>query len=142
MTSETAEGGCHCGNIRYSLKSEVPLSSWTARYCGCGLCTRHGGLYASHPSASLAVVVKMSEQLGCYRFATATADFCFCKNCGVLVFLTSKIDGQLFGLVNMNSLDERPQQFEQAPVMSYEGEKTEARLERRKQNWISRVEIQ
>ncbi len=141
QTSKAAAGGCHCGNIRYELGSEVPLSSWAARYCGCGYCTRHGALYASHPSAVMSVAVKRSELLGSYSFATASADFCFCKQCGVLTYLTSDIDGHLFGLVNVNTLADRPAEFARSPVMSYAGEAPNARLQRRKQNWIARVQI-
>jgi len=141
MTKVTAAGGCHCGNVRYVLGSDVPLAAWAARFCGCNFCVRHGGLYASHPSASLTVSVKNNDNLGRYRFATASADFCFCRNCGVLVFLTSDIDGEVYGLVNMNTLDERPSALAEAPVMSYDGEAPEARLRRRKENWIARVQL-
>lgn len=135
------EGGCHCGNIRYELSGDVPVAEWAARFCGCGFCTRHRGLYASHPGASMVVTLIEPAEVGRYRFATASADFCFCRHCGVLVYLTSEIDGKLYGLVNMNTLDRRPREFSQAPVMSYEGEDQDARLERRRQNWIARVEI-
>lgn len=137
----SSPGGCHCGNIRYELGGEVPVAEWAARFCGCGFCTRHGGLYASHPGASMTVDLKQPDQVGRYRFATASADFCFCRVCGVLVFLTSEIDGNLYGLVNMNTLDQRPQAFQEAPVMSYEGEDADARLERRRKNWIAKVVI-
>lgn len=139
--SYPAAGGCHCGNVRYTLNSDVPVSSWTARFCDCSFCIRQGGLYASHPTASLTVGVEKPERLGRYRFATASADFCFCLTCGVFVYITSEIDGQLFGLVNMNSLDERPQEFAQAPVMSFEEEQPEERLQRRRKNWIAKVQI-
>lgn len=141
MKSDTGRGGCHCGNLRYVLGSDVPFSNWAARFCSCNFCVRHGGLYASHASASLSVTVKSARQLGRYRFATESADFCFCKNCGVLVFLTCDIDGIMFGLVNMNTLDERPAAMVDAPVMSYEGEAKGDRLARRRENWIANVQI-
>ncbi len=134
-------GGCHCGNIRFTLRGDVPVTDWAARFCGCGFCTRHGGLYASHPSAELEVSIYDSDELGIYRFATASADFCFCRKCGVLTYLTCEIDGALLGLVNMNTLDERPAAFTRAPVMSYEGEDEDARIARRKKNWIPKVTI-
>lgn len=139
--SQSNTGGCHCGNIRYELGGEVPVAEWAARFCGCGFCTRHGGLYASHPGASMKVSLEDQAEVGRYRFATASADFCFCRRCGVLVYLTSEIDGQLYGLVNMNTLDARPEAFAAAPVMSYEGEDADERLKRRRKNWISQVEI-
>lgn len=136
------DGGCHCGNLRYQLSGPVPVSDWSARSCGCDFCTRHGGLYAAHPGAAMTVTQRSANDVGRYRFATASADFCFCKVCGVLVYLTSEIDGQLYGLVNMNTLDERPAAFADAPVMSYEGENRDARLLRRRANWIARVRVE
>ena len=136
-----SEGGCHCGNIRYQLSGDVPVAEWAVRFCGCGFCTRQGGLYASHPGAAMKIRLQDPAEVGRYRFATASADFCFCRRCGVLVYLTSEIDGDLYGLVNMNTLDQRPAEFSEAPVMSYEGEDEDARLARRRKNWIARVEI-
>ncbi|NNF52103.1 MAG: hypothetical protein HKN59_06665, partial [Gammaproteobacteria bacterium] len=129
-------------NIRYELASDVPVAQWAARFCGCEFCVRHGGVYASHPSAALSVAVGDPEHLGRYRFATASANFCFCGTCGVLVFLTCDMGGGVYGLVNMNTLDERPAELAAAPVMSYEGESPEARLLRRKENWIAKVKVQ
>jgi hypothetical protein len=79
--------------------------------------------------------------LAAYRFATASADFCFCRRCGVLTYLTCEIDGLLYGLVNMNTLDQPVPGFASAPVMSYEGEDAAARLARRKENWIPGVRV-
>ncbi len=135
-----ASGGCHCGNIRYRLMSEVPIGDWAARYCSCGFCTRHGAQYASHPSATLVVSTKAGSKLGTYRFATASADFCFCSLCGVLTYLSSEIDGRTYGLVNVNTLDIKPESFKNAPSMSYAGEGIEERKARRRRNWIPRVE--
>lgn len=141
MSSNKAVGGCHCGNVRYTLDAEVPVEGWALRSCSCGFCVRHGGVYASHPSASLSICVGQSDRLGRYRFATASADFCFCKICGVLVFLTCEVAGQLYALVNMNTLDVRPLQLAEAPVVSFEGESPAARMERRQRNWIARVKL-
>ncbi len=132
-------GGCHCGFFRYRLSGTVPIHEWTARYCGCGFCTKHGALYASHPGAVLELMPRDRGLAGKYRFATASADFCFCRNCGVLTHLVCEIDGNTYGLVNVNTLDERIAGFASAPVMSYEGEDRSARMGRRKENWIPEV---
>lgn len=89
----------------------------------------------------MAVSIKNNGQVSRYRFATATADFCFCTVCGVLTHLTCEIDDVLQGLVNLNTLDNRPAEFAGAPVMSYEGEDYQARMQRRKDNWIARVTV-
>lgn len=140
MSYEVA-GGCHCGNTRYRLLSEVPIREWAARSCSCEFCTRHGAKYASHPSATLIVSTKIRSRLSRYRFATASADFCFCSICGVLTHLSCEIDGHTYGLVNVNTLDDKPAAFENAPSLSYAGEDLVERQARRTKNWIPRVEI-
>ena len=45
-------GGCHCGNIRFSLSWEPDPAEIPARACICSFCTKHGGVWTSNPRAS------------------------------------------------------------------------------------------
>lgn len=76
-----------------------------------------------------------------YRFGTGTGDFHVCTRCGVVPFVTSEVDGRIYAVVNVNAFEGLdPKTLPRAPV-SFGGESTQNRLERRKQRWIPTVRI-
>lgn len=135
------EGKCHCGNITYRLRwpgegTEIPV-----RACSCTFCTKHGGVYTSHPDAALAAAVHDRDLVSHYRFGTGTAEFYLCSRCGVVPFVTSMIEDNLYAVVNVNSFEGiDPSRFSRA-VADFDGETTESRLDRRKRNWIPSVTV-
>jgi hypothetical protein len=136
----TLQGRSHCGNISYVLQwpAAAPI---TARACGCTFCRKHGGCWTSHPDAQLAAEVADGTLLSKYRFGTGTAEFFVCARCGVAPFVASTIDGRTYAVVNVNAFDNvDPASLERTPA-HFEGEATDARLERRTRHWISDVSI-
>jgi hypothetical protein len=133
-------GSCHCGNISFSLDWDPDPAEIPARACDCSFCTKHGGVWTSNPHGSLKVAVKNPSLVSKYTHGTETADFHVCSKCGVVPFVTSRIDGQLYAVVSVNAFEGvEPSLLRRAPASF--GEETEAsRLARRKRNWISRVE--
>jgi hypothetical protein len=132
-------GRCHCGNIAFDLEWGGDAARIPALACGCGFCTRHGGVWTSHPASRLSVKVADSARVSRYEFGTRTATFHVCARCGVPPLVTSTIDGRVYAVVNVNCLEEvDPARLERAPA-SFEGETVEARLARRKRNWIGEV---
>ena len=135
------EGKCHCGNITYVLRwpgedAEIPV-----RACGCTFCTKHGGTYTSHPDGELAAVVHDEALVSRYEFGTGTAEFHVCSRCGVVAFVTSLIEGNLYAVVNVNSFEGvDPSRFSRAAT-DFDGETTASRLDRRKRIWIPSVAI-
>lgn len=78
---------------------------------------------------------------GRYRFETGTADFLFCSACGVVLAALDDNGGALRAVVNTLTLSGRDTlEFEHSDC-DFEGEATEARLERRARNWIGRVTV-
>ncbi len=73
-----------------------------------------------------------------YRFGTKTADFVFCRKCGVMPFVLSKIEGKTFAGVNINTSD-KEYNTNHIKRVSFSGESIEERMERRKRSWIGRV---
>ncbi len=135
------EGKCHCGNITYVLHwpgegDEIPV-----RACSCSFCIKHGGTYTSHSDAELAAVVHDEALVSHYRFGTETAEFYLCSRCGVVPFVTSTIEDNLYAVVNVNSFEGiDPACFSRA-VTDFDGETTQSRLDRRMRNWIPSVTI-
>jgi hypothetical protein len=136
------DGKCHCGNIAYVLQWPGEGGTIPVRACGCTFCVKHGGVYTSHREAELAATVHDEALVSRYRFGTETADFYLCSRCGVVPFVTSEIAGNLYAVVNVNSFEGiDPARFSRA-VTDFDGETTQSRLDRRKQNWIPSVTIE
>ncbi len=134
-------GGCHCGKIRYQLKTEFKLSELAVRICSCDFCTKSGNQYISDPKAKLTIFWDAS-QINRYQFGTKTADFVSCKKCGVTPFVLSEIDNEIRAVINTNSIDDQDQlQLKEIPKLDYDGEIVADRLARRKNNWIGTVAI-
>src|SRR5690606_23995261 len=98
-------GQCHCGNIAFTLDWTPDPASIPARACGCSFCVKHGGVWTSNPDGVLKVVVKDAAQVSRYAFATRTAEFHVCARCGVVPVVSSRIDGHLYAVVNVNAFE-------------------------------------
>jgi hypothetical protein len=134
-------GRCHCGNVRLALDWPDAATPIPARACGCSFCVKHGGVWTSHPQASLDVDIAAPSLVSEYAFATGTATFHVCARCGVVPFVTCTLDRRMHAVVNVNALDDvDPAQLQRAPA-SFEGEDLPTRLARRARNWIGTVRM-
>lgn len=132
-------GKCHCGNISFALAWEPDPAEIPARACTCSFCTKHGGVWTSHPDAVLEVTVRQPALVSRYTFGTGTAEFHTCARCGIVPVVTSRIDGHLYAVVSVNALEDvDPALLRRAPA-SFEGEGKDSRLARRERNWIANV---
>ncbi len=109
------------------------------RRCECSFCRRHGAAYTSDPAGAVHFELAAPDAVRTYRFASRTVDFLFCRGCGVMTAALSVIDGITYAVVNANTLD-TPIGMAQEPV-DYGGETPEQGRERRRRNWIGRVEV-
>jgi len=132
-------GNCHCRNISFALDWAPEPSTIPARACTCSFCTKHGGVWTSCPTGSLKVTVTDPSRVSTYNFGTGTADFHVCARCGVAPVVTSRIDGRLYAVVNVNAFEGVPPSMLERVSASFDGEDEGARLARRKKNWIADV---
>lgn len=132
-------GSCHCGNIAFTLDWKPTPSDIPARACTCTFCTKHGGVWTSCPTGSLKLAVKDPQQVSRYAFETETADFQVCTRCGVVPVVTSLIDGRLYAVVNVNTFENVDASLLRRSSATLEDETEDARLARRKRNWIADV---
>lgn len=132
-------GRCHCGNISFRLSWEPEPSEIPARACTCSFCIKHGGVWTSCPTGSLKVAVRDPSRVSNYVFGTGTAEFHICAKCGIVPVVTSRIEGRLYAVVNVNAFENVPPSLLKHASTSFEGENQENRLERRKRNWIGNV---
>jgi hypothetical protein len=134
-------GSCHCGNISYTLEWPDETADIQARSCGCTFCLKHGGVWTSHPRASLRARMTEAGQVARYAFGTETAEFLVCARCGVAPLVISRIEEQTYAVVNVNTFDGVDRARIRAQPASFEGEDLQVRLERRKRHWIADVTL-
>jgi hypothetical protein len=132
-------GKCHCGNISFSLTWEPDPAEIQARACTCSFCTKHGGVWTSNPGGVLEVVIKDPSLVSKYAFGTRTAEFLICTRCGIVPVVTSRIDDRLYAVVSVNAFEGVNQSLLRRAPASFDDEVKDARLARRKRNWIANV---
>ena len=98
-------GRCHCGNIALELEWAGEPPEIPARACGCAFCVKHGGVWTSNPKARLSVAIRDASSVSTYAFATRTATFHVCRQCGVVPIVTCEIANRLYAVVNVNALE-------------------------------------
>jgi hypothetical protein len=134
-------GRCHCGNLSFTLHWTPEPTEIPARACDCTFCTKHGGVWTSCPTGSLKVIVRDAARVSKYSFGTLTAEFHVCIDCGVVPVVTSRIDGRLYAVVNVNSFEGIDRSLLKRASATFDGESEQTRLARRKVNWIGDVEM-
>jgi hypothetical protein len=132
-------GRCHCGNIAFALDWRPEPAEIPARACTCTFCVKHGGVWTSCPQGALTIVVQDPARVSDYAFATRTAQFHVCAVCGAVPVVTSRIEGRLYAVVNVNAFEGVDAALLRR-AESHLGEESEAeRLARRRRNWIGEV---
>jgi len=134
-------GRCHCGNISFSLAWEPDPVEIPARACTCSFCSKHGGVWTSHAAGLLHIAIADATRVSRYAFGTRTAEFHVCARCGVVPVVTSRIDDNLYAVVNVNTFDGVDPALLRRVTANLDGEGTDSRLARRKRGWIARVEV-
>ena len=132
-------GKCHCGNIAFTLTWAPDPTEIPARACSCSFCVKHGGVWTSHPAASLAVQVRDASLVSKYAFGTRTAEFHTCACCGVVPVVTSLIGERVYAVVNVNAFEGVDPALLLRTGTNFDGEGTDSRLDRRQRNWIGSV---
>lgn len=79
--SETFEGGCHCGAVRFRVRAR----ELNALDCNCSICTKKGFLHLIVPKEDFELL-RGEDALADYRFNTGVARHLFCRTCGTHPF--------------------------------------------------------
>ncbi|HWM28263.1 MAG TPA: hypothetical protein VNQ14_07385 [Woeseiaceae bacterium] len=131
------QGSCHCGAIGFELRSGVPPINWSIRACQCSFCRAHGALSMSEPNGEIRFEIRDSTHVRRYRFGLRTADFLLCGHCGVYVGAVIATERGSFGIINLRTLSDPPDDFADPAAVDYDGEDTGARIARREEKWMA-----
>lgn len=129
------EGGCHCGNLRVSLRLTLPPDEVRVRACGCSFCRRHNTRTASDPEGAVDIRADDWSLVQLYRFGTGTAEFVICSRCGVYIGAMGDTSSGKRAVINTTCLDDRALFTRDPAPTDHDGETTESRLARRAANW-------
>jgi hypothetical protein len=102
MTSNSiqAEGGCHCGTVRFRVRFAAPP---TLLDCNCSICAKTGFLHLI-VAADAFELLSGTDSLTDYRFGTGTARHLFCRHCGITSFYVPRSHPDGFS-INWRALD-------------------------------------
>lgn len=132
-------GGCHCGNIKVKLQLSKFAVEMPLRSCSCSFCRSHGTRTVSDRHGLAEIGASDWSLVERYRFGSRTADYLLCRRCGVYVGAVCETGSGLRSVVNVNCLDDRDAFTQQPAAPDYDGEATDARLDRRSANWMPAV---
>lgn len=140
-TIETIEGGCHCGAIRYEFALTRPSEPILVRACGCNLCQKHRAVWTSDPDGAFRLILRDPLAANPYRFGTRTAEFHICRTCGVMPISTCLVGPRRYAVLNIHTFEgvDHGRMIERRT--DFEGETSEARLERRRRTWTPEAAV-
>lgn len=128
------KGRCHCDAMSFNISWPVDVGR-IGRACTCRYCQNHGAIWISNPGAIVSLPADYKNTVVIYRFGHKTADFCFCRICGVLCIAICNLESELVAVVNVKSFEYSKDFLEEISRTDFSSEKTTERLGRRTTNW-------
>jgi hypothetical protein len=94
------KGGCHCGQVRFEVKSPTDIE---VNECNCSVCCLTGYLHLIVRKDKFKLI-SGQEELSIYQFNTNVAKHFFCTNCGIKSFYIPRSNPDGYS-VNARCLD-------------------------------------
>jgi len=102
VETETRQGGCHCGAVRYTVELDRDPAALS---CNCSMCGRAGTLLSFVPAPRFHLE-RGEEATTDYLFNKHHIHHLFCRTCGIKSFARgSGADGREMVAVNVRCLD-------------------------------------
>lgn len=129
------QGGCHCGALGITYRTDIDPMYWRLRHDGCSFCRRHGVVGTSDPAGNLSINIEDPSKVRYYRFAHRTADFLICGECGVFVAaITDTAQGKR-AVINARVLDGVSLNWASVADAHFDDESPRQRADRRALHW-------
>ncbi|SDH80289.1 GFA family protein [Pseudomonas panipatensis] len=140
MSGTTLRGSCHCANLSLEIGLSRPPHSYQPRACDCDFCRQHAASYLSDAAGSLRIKVRDPAALGRYRQGSGTAEFLFCRGCGVLIGVVYEEAGRTYAALNSRVVEGAPA-FGETLAASPKTLPIGERVQRWKQLWFADVQL-
>src|SRR5262245_6015285 len=125
-------GGCHCGAIRVSYRSERPASDQVLRACQCTFCRKHASRAVSDSEGLTEITILDGMKMSPYRFGFRTADYIVCRECGVYVAAVMSEGDRSWSVTIVNALEDAGDFTGPVEPVDFSDGKEEERLARRR----------
>src|SRR4051812_33954391 len=130
------KGQCHCGNIRVELQLTKPAEAYNPRACDCSYCRGHGVSYISDPQGKLTIRIGSPLMLGFYQQGSGSADFFFCRKCGLLCGVRYQERNNVYAAINRRIIDDN-ENFAREISVSPQKLAAADKIKRWKEAWFS-----
>jgi DNA-binding response OmpR family regulator len=132
-------GGCHCGNLRLTMRLTQAPEDVRLRACGCSFCRAHNTRTTSDPNGSVEVWADDWSLVEPYRFDSRTAEFLICRRCGVYIGAICETELGTRAVINTNSLADRARFTGCPAAVDHDAETPDDRIARRAANWTPAI---
>ena len=131
-------GGCDCGNIKTTWQITEP--ALVPRACQCNYCASKSAAYVTQPGTSFDALIHNEKFHKEVQHGSNNAVFHECANCGQVIFVTAEIDGELYGALNANHLNNK-ESFSRCVELDFSSQTALQKTERWRKNWCQPVLI-
>jgi hypothetical protein len=129
------KGQCHCGAILVEVTTGRQPSDQVLGACQCTFCRKHNARTFSDPEAHVKLTAVNPQQIQLYSFGLKTSYQIICRQCGVYVAMIMTDGGQVWSIINVDTLDERTLFTRVPEPRDYSAEDREERIARRRARW-------
>jgi hypothetical protein len=131
-------GGCDCNNIEINWNTVD--YSLVPRACQCDYCSSKSAAYVTKPGTGFDVSIRRKKLHKKVQHGSKNAIFHECANCDQVIFVTSEIDGELYGALNANHLINKLS-FSAPVKLNFSSQTAEQKRERWRKNWCRPILI-
>ena len=134
----TISGSCECNNIKVIWHTID--HSLVPRACQCEYCSSKDAAYVTKSGTKFEAIIQNENLHKQVQHGSRSAVFHECANCGQVIFVTSEIDGELYGALNARHLTNKFG-FAEPVELNYSYQSLEQKRDRWRQNWCHPVLI-
>ncbi len=131
-------GGCDCTNIKITW--HISDHSLIPRACQCGYCASKSAAYVTQSGTKFDVLIRGEKFHKQVQHGSNNAVFHECSSCDQVIFVTAEINGELYGALNANHLNNK-QGFSTSVEVDFSSQTAVQKRERWRQNWCQPVLI-
>ncbi len=129
-------GGCSCKNIE--IVWHTVDHSLMPRACQCDYCLPKGAAYVSKSGTRVEVTIRSEQLHNEVRHGSENAVFHECTQCDQVVFVTAKFEGEVYGVLNANHLNNKFG-FADPVERNFSSQTPEEKRDRWRENWCHPV---